>query len=125
MKNSSHEIDVPTMLWKRFAQSAVILFFVAILVALRLAITHNTPIQDPLQRLIELEALRLGLLVTFHIAPLLWAISIYRGSRQGVITTTLDRVIQDLRMPLAAWLALCLLAGFYFWPLLDLNLAPV
>ena len=105
-------------IWRHLLLCSPLVISAAAVAALRLSYLAAAPTTD-LEQLIEMACLRIGLLLTFHTAPIAWVRLIYKGYRQRHITMSIYQTMALLRMPLATWTAGCLMTAIIMWPKLD------
>lgn len=108
---------IGTAIWRHLLSCSLLVLAAASIVTLRVAYLEIRP-NDNSSQLIEMACWRVGLLLVFQSAPLLWARFIYKGYKQNLICIPLYQTTALLRMPLAIWAAGCLLTAAVFWPVL-------
>lgn len=104
--------------WRHLLPCSLLLLATASIVTLRVAYLDIRP-DDNSSQLIEMACWRVGLLLVFQSAPLVWAHFIYKGYKQNLICIPLYQTTALLRMPLAIWAVGCLLTAAVFWPVLN------
>jgi hypothetical protein len=104
-------------LWRHLLSCSFLVLAAASIVTLRLAYLEIRP-NDNSSHLIEMACWRVGLLLVFQSAPLVWAHFIYKGYKQNLICIPLNQTTALLRMPLAIWAVGCFLTAAVFWPVL-------
>lgn len=116
--NTTPPAVLSTAIWKHLFLCSLIVIVAVAIVMVRLAYLAMPPTTD-LDQLIEMACLRIGLLLTFHTAPIAWGYFIYKSYKQKLIVIPIYQVMLLLRMPLATWTAGCLVAAIIMWPMLS------
>lgn len=106
-----------TAIWNRLFLCSLLVVAAAAIATFRQAHLAASPTTD-LEHLIEMACLRIGLLLTFHTAPISWGYLICKSYKQKLISIPTHQVVLLLRMPLATWTAGCLAAAIIMWPML-------
>lgn len=105
-------------LWRRLYLCTLIVIVMVAVMTARLAYLPTSSGSSPMQ-MIELRGWRLGLLLTFQSAPLLWARLVYKGYKRKRISIPLYQTMSLLRVPIATWAGGCLVAAIALWPKLN------
>lgn len=109
--------EISVAFWRHLLSCTLLVLAAASVVTLRVAYLEISP-DDNSSQLIEMACWRVGLLLVFQSAPLVWIHFIYKGYKQNLICIPLYQTTALLRMPLAIWAAGCLLTAAVFWPVL-------
>ncbi|MWV17058.1 hypothetical protein F3I16_13530 [Pseudomonas sp. L-22-4S-12] len=109
--------DVCAEIWKRLVHCTAFVLVAISAAALRLTYlaTESELNKDTF---LEMTIWRLGLLMVFQSAPLLWVRFIYKSYKNKLISAPLYQTMTLLRTPLALWAGGCLMAALVLWPVL-------
>lgn len=106
-----------TAIWKRLFLCSFLVIAAAAIATVRLTYLEARPTTD-LEQQIAMAWLRLGMLLTFHTAPISWGYLICSSYKRKLIAIPIYQVMLLLRMPLATWTAGCLAVAIFMWPML-------
>jgi cell division protein FtsW (lipid II flippase) len=109
--------DVCAEIWKRLVHCTFFVLLAISVAALRLASLASEPNLNK-DIFLEMAIWRLGLLLTFQSAPLLWARFIYKSYKNKLISVPLYQTMILLRIPLTIWAGGCLMTALVLWPVL-------
>lgn len=104
--------------WRQLLYSSQSIVIMVCAITLRLDYLGYPPSTSAPQ-LIEIVIWRIALLVSFHTAPLAWALFLFKGYRHRRLMIPLHESMNLLRLPLATWITGCLLTSFVMWPMLQ------
>lgn len=109
--------DVCAEIWKRLVHCTFFVLVAISVAALRLASLASGSSLNK-DTLLEMAIWRVGLLLAFQSAPLLWARFIYKSYKHKLISAPLYQTMTLLRIPLAIWAGGCLMTALVLWPVL-------
>ncbi|WP_187806573.1 hypothetical protein [Aquipseudomonas alcaligenes] len=109
--------EVYAEIWKRLAHCTFFVLVAISVTAIRLtSISSESGLGK--DTLLEMAIWRVGLLLTFQSAPLLWARFIYKSYKNKTISIPPYQTMALLRIPLAIWTSGCLMTALALWPIL-------